>query len=180
MKSTLSENSSICEEEVFHNVHHDHAAALRNFLFYKFGNLEKAKDVAQDAFIRLWDNCAKIPFEKSKSFLFTTANRLFLDDYDHQTVVLKFERRSATTEAQMESNPEFLYRSEEFNLQLESVLSAVAEKPRTVFLMSRIDKMKNKEIAETLDLSIKTVEKHLSNVLKTLKENLEELKAFKL
>ena len=180
MNSTPLENLSVCHEEVFQQVHQDQATPLRNFLYYKFGNLEKAKDIVQESFIRLWNNCAKVPMESARSFLFTTGNRLFIDDYNHRAVVLKFEQRSSMTEAQMESNPEHLYRSEEFNDQLQNVLSSIAEKPRTVFLMSRIDKLKNKEIAEALEISIKTVEKHLSNTLKTLKENLEELKAFKL
>ena len=46
--------------------------------------------------------------------------------------------------------------------------------------MSRIDKMKNQEIADALELSIKTVEKHITSALKSLKENLDELTSFKI
>ncbi|RED91495.1 RNA polymerase sigma factor [Marinoscillum furvescens] len=166
---------SVCEERVFQAVHEQHATSLRNFLYYKFGNLEKARDFAQEAFIRLWNNCSKVPFEKTRSYLFTIGNRLFLDDTDHQKVVLKFEKRQNLTESQSTTNPEHLYREEEFKERLEAAISALPEKQREVFLLSRIDKLKNKEIAETLDISIKTVEKHIATSLKTLREKLDEL-----
>lgn len=173
-------NKSLCEEKAFQEVHKTLASPLRNFLFYKFGDLEKAKDFVQESFIKLWNNCSKVPFEKAKSYLYTIANRLFLDEVDHQKVVLKFQYRQGISESQIESNPEYLYRHQEFKTQLEEVISGLPEKQRAVFLMSRIDKMQNKEIAEVLDLSIKTVEKHITSSLKTLKTRLDEIKHLKL
>ncbi|MFK7953327.1 MAG: RNA polymerase sigma factor [Ekhidna sp.] len=171
---------SICEDQVFREVHSSHELPLRNFLFYKLGNLEKAKDFAQEAFVRLWNNCSKVALEKAKSYLFTTANHLFLDDYDHQKVVLKFEYRSDATESRMEQNPEHVYREKEFKSRLEEVISDLPEKQREVFLLSRIDKMKNKEISEALDVSIKTVEKHVGNAIKSIKSSLDEMADLKL
>lgn len=171
---------SVCEEQTFQEVHRTHEKPLRNFLFYKFGDLEKARDFAQDAFIKLWHNCSKVTFDKAKSYLFTVANRLFLDDYDHQKVVLKFQHRQNLSESQMESNPEYIYQEDEFKERLEQEISQLPEKQRIVFLMSRIDKLKNKEIAEALDLSVKTVEKHITSALKTLKENLDEISGIKI
>ena len=171
---------SICEEHIFQEVHKIHGTALRNFLFYKSGDLEKARDFAQDAFMKLWNNCGKVPFEKAKSYLFTIANRLFLDEVAHQKVVLKFQYRQDLTESRLENNPEYLYREEEFRSQLEAAVSSLPEKQRTVFLMSRIDKLPNREIAEALDLSVKTVEKHITSSLKTLREKVDDLTHYKL
>ncbi|MEL7146603.1 MAG: sigma-70 family RNA polymerase sigma factor [Bacteroidota bacterium] len=171
---------SICEEAVFHQIHKDLAVSLRNFLYYKFGDIEKSRDFVQEAFVRLWKNCSKVGSDKAKSYLYTIANRLFLDDVGHQKVQLKFQKRMQTTESQMETNPEFVYRQKEFKKRLEQAISSLSEQQRSVFLMSRIDKMKNREIAVALDLSIKTVEKHVSNALKLLKGELEDLKNIKI
>lgn len=173
-------DNSLCEEQVFNEVHSNQVVSLRNFLFYKSGDLEKAKDLAQEAFVRLWNNCRKVSLDKVKSYLFTTANRLFLDDVDHQKVVLKFQQRSGTSESQLTYNPEYLYREGEFKARLEEAVSSLPEKQRIVFLMSRIDKIKNKEIADKLDISIKTVEKHLATSLKTLKLTLDDLSELKI
>lgn len=166
---------SICEEQTFQQIHKEYATPLRNFLYYKFGDLEVARDHTQEAFIRLWENCSKVVFEKVKNFLFTVGNRLFLDDLDHQKVKLKFQHRQSMREDQQESNPDFMYRQAEFKEDLERAISNLPEKQRAVFLLSRIDKLKNKEIADTLDISIKTVEKHIAGALQTLKSNLDEL-----
>lgn len=173
-------SKSVCEKEVFSEIHKRYANSLRNFLYYKLGDLEKAKDLTQESFLKLWNNCSKVSLDKVKSYLYTIANRIFLDDINHQKVILKFQHRSGISERQMEHNPEYLYRQGEFNVKLEEAVSSLSEKQRVVFLMSRIDKVKNKEIAERLDISIKTVEKHIANALKSLKEKMDELEGLKI
>jgi len=69
-----------------------HSKPLRNFLLYKFGNQEKAEDMAQDAFIKLWQNCSSVPIEKAKSYLYTIANNSSLNEIAHQKVVLQYEK----------------------------------------------------------------------------------------
>lgn len=168
--------SSVCEEKVFQEVHKAHAVSLRNFLYYKYGDLEKARDYAQDAFIKLWNNCKSVSFGKAKSYLYVVANRLFLDDLSHEKVKMKFQMRQSMTESRLESNPEHLYREQEFKESLEAAISDLPERQRTVFLMSRIDKMSNKEIAEALEISVKGVEKNITQALKGLRLKLDELK----
>ena len=80
----------------------------------------------------------------------------------------------------METNPEYIYQHDEFKERLELAVSELPDKQRAVFLLSRIDKMKNKEIAETLDISLKTVEKHIASSLQNLKGKLDELTNSKL
>lgn len=169
------EPQTICDERTFFKVHESHAASLRNFLFYRFGSLEKARDCAQDAFAKLWDNCKSVSIEKAKSYLFTVANRLFLDDAAHQKVVLKFQVREGGKEAKLETNPEYLYRESEFKESLEQAISSLPDRQREVFLLSRIDKMPNREIAEALGISVKAVEKNITSALKSLRQQLDEL-----
>ena len=90
-------------------------------------------------------------------------------------VVLRFQQRSDMSESRMETNPEYLYRQSEFKESLEDAISSLPEKQRMVFLMSRIDKCPNKEIAETLEISVKAVEKHITAALKSLRASLDEL-----
>ncbi len=172
--------SSICEEKNYTRIHNQHAKRLRNFLYYRYGSLEKARDYAQEAFIKLWENCKDIPFEKAANFLFTAANHQFLDYLDHQKTILKFNIRNRASEAQTETSPEFIVREKEFKERLESSISKLPENQRTVFLLSRIDKMKNREIAEDLNISIKTVEKNVALALKSLKEKIDEIKDVKI
>ena len=172
------QSGSLCEEIHFEKVYTETNQRLIHFLYYSFGDLEKAKNYSQDAFIKLWNNCAKIALEKAKGFLYTTAKRLFLDDIDHQKVQLKFQERSKSKDNTADSADD-LVRSEEFKEALENAISSLPEKQRTVFLMNRIDKMKYAEIAESLDISIKTVEKHVSQSLIKVREALSEFGNYK-
>lgn len=127
-----------------------------------------AEDLVQDAFVKLWENCAKVPLEKAKSFLFTTANNLFLNKVNHQKVVLKFEQKGHS-EADQQS-PAFLLEEAEFKHKLENAINALPEDQRIVFLMNRIDQKKYREIAEILDISVKAVEKRMHKALLSLRK----------
>jgi RNA polymerase sigma-70 factor (ECF subfamily) len=56
----------------------------------------------------------------------------------------------------------------------ERALKSMPAKQRTVFLMNRIDELKYKEIAMQLDLSVKAIEKRMSQALEHLKEHLKD------
>ncbi|MEM1120380.1 MAG: sigma-70 family RNA polymerase sigma factor [Bacteroidota bacterium] len=159
---------NICPEKTFRTIFQEQATALRNFLYYKTGNLPQAEDVLQDAFGKLWENCAKIIPTKAKSFLFTTANNLLLNQIAHQKVVLKFQSRTAPKTSRVD--PQFLLEEKEFHQKLAAAIGALPEKQRVVFLMNRIDKKKYREIADILDISVKTVEKRMHQALTTLRK----------
>ncbi len=151
---------------------------VRNFVYYKCGDLDKAEDIAQDSFIKMWENCAKVVLGKARSYVFTIANRLFLNDVRDAKVHLKFE--GETTKTFENQDPEFLAIEAEFKHKLESAISSLPEKQREVFLMNRIDKMKYSEIANTLNISVKAVEKRMHQCLKTLKDQVKELRSRKI
>ena len=166
----MEKNQSVCEPKIFEEVYNAQAKTLRNFIYYKCGDAAAADDFVQEAFVKLWKNCAKVLIEKAKSFLFTVANNLFLNDYAHKKVVLKHQQN--ITLHQTNESPEFLMEEKEFMVKLQNAISDLPEKQREVFLLNRIDKKKYREIAELLDISIKTVEKRMSLALKTLREKI--------
>ncbi|MEL7145071.1 MAG: sigma-70 family RNA polymerase sigma factor [Bacteroidota bacterium] len=158
----------------FEKAYAELAKPLRNFLYYQTGSQEMANDFAQEAFIKFWENMDRVSPGHEKGYLFTIARRLHFDELDRQKVRLKFQYRKRDTDLLMESNPEHIYREEEFKERLEGAISRLTSNQRSIFLMSRIDKLMNKEIAELLNVSIKTVEKHMTNALKQLKGDLDE------
>lgn len=159
---------NVCEKKVFEDLYEVHAESLRNFLYYKCGNLQQAEDITHDAFSKLWLNCAKVIFEKAKSFVFTTGKNLFLNQAKHRTVVLKFNTKAKVHDNDHE-DPQFLMEHEEFKQKLEKAISELTEAQRVVFLMNRIDKLTYKQIAVALEISDKAVEKRMHNALKNLK-----------
>lgn len=171
MERNLHEN--ICEEHLFSSIFNKHAKDLHNFLYYKFGDLLNPKDKVQEAFIKLWENCAKVTPDKAKSFVYTTANNLMLNEAAHRKVVLKHQQtkpKRTTNE-----NPEFLMQEAEYNDKLQKALSNLTEAQREAFMMNRIEGKRFKEIAEILSISTKAVEKRIYGALTKLRKDIKEL-----
>ncbi|WP_299104584.1 sigma-70 family RNA polymerase sigma factor [uncultured Tenacibaculum sp.] len=169
----MEKTDNVCNPKVFEDVFKKNAESLRNFMYYKCGNMDQAEDFVQESFVKLWDNCSKVIEEKAKSFLFTVANNLFLNNVAHKKVVLKHQKiikPSITNES-----PEFILEEKEFLVKLEKAIQDLPEKQREVFLLNRIDKKKYKEIAELLGISTKAVEKRMSQALKTLREKIGKI-----
>lgn len=164
--------TGICEELIFSNFFKSQAKSLRNYLFYKFGNEEQAEDVTQEAFIKLWENCSKVPLDKAKSFLYTVANNTTLNQIAHQKVVLNYSKAKAPSETTNET-PEFLLEEEQFKVKLQNAIANLTEAQRTAFLLHRIDGKKYHEIAEILGISVKAVEKRIHIALVELRKEIE-------
>lgn len=170
MNSTEQETPALlCSETVFKSVFEAHFKLLRNFLIFRFRNVERAEDTAQNAFVTLWENCALLKPEQARSFLFTTAIRLSLNLIKHDKVVSNFELQSNPKSTHQET-PEFLLVETELKRQLEIAISNLPEKQRTVFLMNRLENQSYTEIATLLELSVKTVEKRMHLALLTLRK----------
>lgn len=140
-------------------------------------DLERAEDIMQESLVRLWENCSKVEFDKAKSFLFTVGQRLLIDEMRKKKVELEFTKKQ--TEGQS-TDAHFEMVKNEFEQKLQQAISELPEKQREVFLMNRIDKLAYKEIAEILELSVKSVEKRMHLALLNLKEKVSELKIHKI
>lgn len=174
----MGEEISICEEDVYSKIYVAHAEQLRNHLYYKCGDLDKAEDFVQDTFHRLWAKCAEVIYDKVAGFLYRVSNNLFLDHVRSQKVSLKFEK-SQLPQADR-SDPFFQLRTSEFRTSLETAISQLPDGQREAFLMNRIDKLTFKEIAERLDISQTAVEKRVAKALVKLKDSIAELKDHKI
>jgi len=166
-------HDSICDETLFSSVFSKHAKNLHDFLYYKFGEAFNPKDQVQEAFIKLWENCGKVPPSKAKSYLFTVANNLMLNATAHQKVVLKFQKTKPKTYTN--EDPQFIMESDEYMQKLQNAIAKLTEAQRTAFLLNRIEGKKHREIAELLGISNKAVEKRIYGALKKLREDIEEI-----
>lgn len=164
--------SETCNEIVFSNFFKNHAKSLRNFLFYKYGNKDQAEDLTQEAFIKLWQNCASVPIEKAKSYIYTIANNSSLNEIKHQKVVLEYENNFAGSDKTNE-NPEFILEEKQFKSKLLKAIENLNETQRIAFLMHRIDGKKYSEIAEELNISVKAVEKRIHLALVELRKTID-------
>jgi len=171
MSKELYDN--ICEEQLFSSIFNKYSKNLHDFLYYKYGDLLNPKDKVQEAFIKLWENCGKVTADKAKSFVFTTANNLMLNEVAHQKVRLKYAQTKP--KHYTNENPEFIMRENEYMQKLQTALSNLTEPQREAFMMNRVEGKKFKEIANLLDISTKAVEKRIYGALDKLRKDIEGL-----
>jgi len=162
---------NVCEEKTFSSVFKSTSKTIFNFIYYKYGNEEKAHDAVQEAFVKLWENCAKVTPEKAKSFLYTVSNNLYLNVLKAEKVRMKYAQNQGG--AISKESPEFVMEGKEFQKKLDSALNALPENQRTTFLLNRIDGKKYAEIADMEGVSVKAIEKRMHLALKSLREKIE-------
>ncbi len=143
---------------------------IRNFIYFKSGDEALAEDIAQDTFIKLWENRDDIERKTIKAYLYTIAGNLTINYLKRQQLKYKFVNTAQARTEKM--NPEFIAEMAEFNEELQKVLAGIPEGSREVFLMNRIEDLKYREIAERLGISVKAVEKRMSKALQILREKL--------
>ncbi|GHC49668.1 RNA polymerase sigma factor [Ulvibacter litoralis] len=160
----------ICKEATFKKVYNTYNKEVWRFIYYKCGNTAQADDLVQDAFIKLWQNCAKTPLAKAKSFLYTITNNAFLNEIAHKKVVLKHAK--AQPNRINSESPEYVFEEKEFNQKIENAIANLTEGQRTAFLLNRIEGKKYAEIATLLDISVKAVEKRMSQALASLRKEI--------
>jgi len=164
-------SDNVCSESIFNKLYENWGKPIYRFIYFKCGDESQANDLVQEAFIKLWQNCEKVTEGKAKSYLYTVANNMFLNEVAHQKVVLKHAQRQL--KPINEQSPEFLLEEEQFHQKLKDAIANLTEAQRTAFLLNRIEGKKYSEIADILGISVKAVEKRMSQALASLREKIE-------
>ena len=117
--------------------------------------MELAEDLVQEVFIKVWEKRSTIRKNTVKNFLFTIANNLLMNHFNHMKVVRSYEGQEVQTGTRHAVSPQFILEEKEFEEELNRIIGELPESCRVVFLMNRMDKLKYEEIAERLELSVK-------------------------
>lgn len=169
----MIEEDNVCKDSIYNKLFQSLSTSIYNFIYFKCGDSSQAEDLVQEAFIKLWENCAKVPQAKAKSFLYTVCNNSFLNEIAHKKVVLNYAEKTGPNVNNQ--TPEFLLEEKEFETKLQKALANLTEGQRTAFLMNRIEGKKYREIAEILDISVKAVEKRMSQALESLRKDIKNI-----
>lgn len=145
--------------------------AIRNYLYYKCSQADLAEDVAQDAFVKLWETRDRIDKTSIKAYLYTIAGNLLINQLKRDQ--LKFKFLNLQSDRKDNVTPQYLMEMDEFDQKLQAALAKVPDGAREVFLMNRIEGLKYHEIAERLGLSMKAVEKRMSRALAVLRGEID-------
>ena len=130
-----------------------------------------ATDIAQDSFMKIWEKNLEYNENQIKGLLYKISKELWISQYRKIDSARKFELNLTYEDERI--TPEDLLEYDELRVKYEEVLSILPENQREVFLMSRMEDLTYKEIAERLDIGVKAIEKRMSLALRTLRKELK-------
>ena len=151
-----------------------------NLLFYatRIVGEEEAEDVVQDVFVELWRRKDTVTVgEQIQAFLYRAVYTRALNVLKHRDIKNSYE--AVVTEIN-QKRVEF-YQPDSNDVGVNQVVffygnklttNGLPDKCKMVFKLSYLHDMKNKEIAETMGISLRTVEAHMYKALKFLRERL--------
>ena len=164
----------------FKNIFNDYYQPLCHLSLHYLDDEDEAKGVVQDAFVKLWEIRHELnPESNLRNFLFTLVKNNCLNILKRRQILLKHHEKIRWMEMhfQYESLSRMGYDYLEFNELKEKIDIAVSNLPehcRMVFEMSRFQELKNREIADKLGVTQKTIEAHLTKALKILRNDLKD------
>lgn len=166
------------DRAAFESLFRTHYAELHRFLWGYVKSTHIAEELVQDVFVRVWENRQILdPKEKIKSYLFKVAKNLAIDHVRHVKVVRRWiDEKKALHH--FSPFPKGLDDKLHDKLLLKKVKRAIEELPerrRVIFMLSRYERMSYKEIAETLEISVNTVETQISRALHELRKKFASL-----
>lgn len=141
---------------------------------------DEAKGVVQEAFITLWETRHQLhPASNIRNFLFTLVKNNCLNILKRRQILIKHHDRIRIMEMhyQYESLArigETYMEFDELKTKIDTAIQKLPEYCRRVFEMSRFEDLRNREIADKLGISQKTVEAHLTKALKILRTELKD------
>ncbi len=157
------------DNQAFEELFRKYFPSLMAFSRRILGNEEDAREVVHQVFVNLWEKRNDIDLSTSlKSYLFTSVNNRSLN--------MIRDRKKFSSEEVPESAGDWDVSAQIESMELEEkirgAIDSLPEKCREIFELNRFEGLKYSEIANKLDISVKTVENQMSKALKILREQL--------
>jgi len=148
---------------------------LCNYAYTFLQDKEEAEEIVQGTFLSVWEKKANLSIHTAvKPYLYAMVRNACLNVIKHE----KIKQKHAVEEIAMASpgheSVAQAVASSELESKIQEAMEKLPEQCRLVFKLSRFEELKYAEIAEQLEISIKTVENHMGKALKIMREQLKD------
>ena len=145
---------------------------------------DDAEDIVQDVFVEIWRRQDSVEFgEQIQAFLYRSIYTKAINLLKHKAVAENYsaaeiEFYQKRTEYYQPDHSEVIKRIEnrELRSEIRQAIDELPDKCKEVFKLSYLHDMKNKDIADVMGISLRTVEAHMYKALKILREKLSYLR----
>lgn len=144
---------------------------------------EDAENIIQDIFIYLWEHQVLLDtLTNLNAFLFTLVKNKCIDQLRHRKLLerkreefkIVLDKEIQLKLYALQQFDENALSNEDIEIILNNAINSLPEKCREVFILSRMEGLKNREIAERLNISAKTVENQMTTAIRKLRVELKD------
>lgn len=148
---------------------------LCNYAYTFVQDRDEAEEIVQSAFLSVWEKREAIEIRTSlKSYLYTMVRNACLNVIKHEKIKQKHTNEELAVAERSHEGVAQRVLSSELEERIQLSMEKLPEQCRLIFKLSRFEELKYAEIAEQLNLSVKTVENQIGKALKIMRDELKE------
>ena len=158
-------------EELFRKHYSELCAHANKYL----NDVDAAEETVQSLFVKLWEGREELQIEKSpRAYLYTAVRNACYNQIRHIKIREEYKAHNKREMDETSYSVDDDYQAEELNEKIRRAIDALPEGRRRIFILSRFEGLKYREIADRLKISVKTVENQMGSAIKHLKNDLAE------
>ncbi len=165
------------DKRAFELVFNQYYGAMVSYAMRFMDMREEAEEITQEVFVKFWEKCELLALDSSiKSYLYRSVHNTCLNHLKHEKVKDSYRQYMVQF---MEDSAESKNFDEQVDNLQEKILDEVNNLPprcSEIFKLSRYEGLKYQEIADHLEISVKTVEVQMGKALKVLRDKLSVYK----
>jgi RNA polymerase sigma-70 factor (ECF subfamily) len=160
---------------IFENIYRELYIDLCRYCFLFVRSEKAAEDIVQEQFVYLWEKRDEISISTSaKSYLFKAVRNKSINYIKSKYANIHFEDTAVIFDIAEFSTPSHKYETQELENIIDMAFKSLPDRCYHIFSLSRYSPLSNKQIAEKLNISEKTVENQITIALKKIKSYLDK------
>ena len=169
-------SASLDKEREFEGIYNRYARKIYGFAIrLSDGDTYLAEEILQTTFMRLWEHWDELENRESVlNYLFASAKNTFLNYCEHETIHHVYEEYVLRHGVEESAESEEKQDADSLENYLRELVESMPKMNKKVFVMSRYQHKTNREIAQELQISEKTVEVHITLALRELRNRLND------
>ncbi|MBQ9073476.1 MAG: RNA polymerase sigma-70 factor [Muribaculaceae bacterium] len=158
----------------FEQIYSAYSGRIYNFVLrISHGNEYLAEEITQTTFLKLWEKRNELVDETAtQSYIYSIARNLFLNYCEHETIEYVYYNYIMRCTTDLDCSTETQLTRDFLNDFLMKIIDEMPPQRRKIFIMSKLEGKSAKEIAEEIQISSNTVERHMTLALRHVKERM--------
>ncbi len=174
-QSSWKEGLKAGNKEVFDEIFRAYYGELISYCLRYVYEQDIAEDIVQDMFVKMWLRHADLQIQTSlKAYLYRATQNHALNHLNQLKIQEKYRQFVGFSAINGSESPLDKLQETDLELKIKHAVLSLPEKRREVFELSRQEGLKNRQIAERLNISVKTVENQMTKALEQLRGFLKE------